>query len=157
MSSQFMTPKLLIATFLLPLGQLVVFVGVWSLALEIARATGISQRPDLAFGMTLHYGLILIGFLFQISSFPGILSSRRIHQWIAVLSCLAVWAYWMMPSFDSHPLRGPLFFLIGASLLLLGGGILAPRLRRWILKNPADTAAGQRQDVSNVHVSLESS
>ena len=131
-----MRPKLFAAAFVLSVIQWLCFIAIWSAAISRAQASGRAQRSDIGYGILITYGLILIGFLFLLSSGIGTISGKAFHRWFSVLGCLAIWSYWMIPSFSAYPFRGPVYYSTGCVILAFGTMIAAPLLHRKFTATP---------------------
>ena len=85
--------------------------------LHIARAFGRDLRPDIQYGITIHFST----WIFVVSAFaiPSslILARSRGLAAILLLAFLLVWSWLFLPSLSYHPLRGSLLFVLGVVLI----------------------------------------
>ncbi|TDU62544.1 hypothetical protein EI77_04645 [Prosthecobacter fusiformis] len=107
--------------------QIVIFFVSWSLMVKIARNLD-RFRPELFFGITLSYGAIGMVFLFVICGIVTSITKQARLYWSAIFLGLALWLAWLFPSFSSRPYSMPAFFMLGSTLLILGSGVVLPRL-----------------------------
>ena len=116
------------SALLATVAQVALFMGLWAVAFYTAKSQGRVGRSDIGFGITITYGVFLIGFLCLVSSLIATSSPKSFSKWIAVGLSTAIWSFWMIPSFDEHPYRAPIYFGIGCMVLVGGSIFLAPSI-----------------------------
>lgn len=107
--------------------QIVTFFVSWSLMVKIARDLD-RFPPALFFGIALYYGMIGMASLFVICGMVTAITKQARIYWSAIFLGLALWLVWLFPSFESRPYSMPAFFILGSTLLVLGSGVVLPRL-----------------------------
>lgn len=107
--------------------QIVTFFVSWSLMVKIARNLD-RFPPELSFGITLSYGAMAMASLFVICGIVTSVTKQARLYWSVIFLGLALWLAWLFPSFDSRPYSMPAFFMLGSTLLILGSGVVLPRL-----------------------------
>jgi|LakMenEpi03Aug12_release.lakeMendotaPanAssembly.Ray.scaffolds.fasta_scaffold354202_2 hypothetical protein len=120
----------LAAALIATVAQVASFLGLWAVAFYTAKSQGRLGRSDIGFDITVTYGVFLIGFLCLISSLIAATAPKKHFRWVAVGISTAVWSIWMIPSFDYHPYRGPVYFAIGCVVLMGGSIFLIPSIMR---------------------------
>lgn len=127
---RYITPSLFAASLALAALQVFLLIFIWDWLLHMASAQGRTMRGGVGFGLTVYYGgrSLCLGFL--IASPVAALTSRRAVGWAAIVSILILWSILILPALPSYPIRGTSFYLLGASLLLVGSGAIAPLLRK---------------------------
>lgn len=120
-----------LSTFFRTLGviilQIVTFFVSWSLMVKIARDLD-RFPPALFFGIALYYGMIGMASLFVICGIVTAITKQPRVYWSVIFLGLALWLAWLFPSFESRPYSMPAFFMLGSTLLVLGSGVVLPRL-----------------------------
>lgn len=107
--------------------QIVTFFVSWSLMVKIARDLD-RFPPALFFGIAVYYGMIGMASLFVICGIVTAITKQSRVYWSAIFLGLALWLAWLFPSFESRPYSMPAFFMLGSTLLILGSGVVLPRL-----------------------------
>lgn len=110
--------------------QILLFVFAWHWLVDAAVESGREQRGGVAFGVTVHYGVILIGCAFAIGSTVSAITSRSLIRWSTIGLLVAVWSLYVVPSLSSYPIRGSVFYSLGCLILVIGSGIIVPLLDR---------------------------
>ena len=106
--------------------QFLLFVLLWDAAVNHAASIGHGQRGGVAFGITVLLGAWSAGGMFLIGSIVGgLVQSFRI-RWSVFGALLAGWTSLLWSSLDSYPVRAGVFFALGASILVVGSGVIAP-------------------------------
>lgn len=120
-----------LSTFFRTLGviilQIVTFFVSWSLMVKIARDLD-RFPPALFFGIALYYGMIGMASLFVICGMVTAITKQARVYWSVIFLGVALWLAWLFPSFESRPYSMPAFFMLGSTLLILGSGVVLPRL-----------------------------
>lgn len=106
--------------------QVVVFFLCWDTAVTIAHDMGREQHGGVAFGLGVAYGAWLLSLMFLIGTSTSVLSERRALRWGTLALLVSFWVLWVWPSLANYPIRGSTLFLLGALILTLGSGFLAP-------------------------------
>lgn len=122
-----MSLRSIVATLAVVITQIAVFLYGWHFLVEAARSSGRFPR-ELAFGITLYYGTFIVLTTFVVCSLVTAITRRRRWYWRAILIGLALWLLWLWPSFDTRPIAGPSFFVLGAIVLILGSAMILPRI-----------------------------
>ncbi len=107
--------------------QTVTFFVSWSLMVKIARDLD-RFPPALFFGIAVYYGMIGMASLFVICGMVTAITKQPRVYWSVIFLGVALWLAWLFPSFESRPYSMPAFFMLGSTLLVLGSGVVLPRL-----------------------------
>ena len=118
--------------------QILLFHFAWQWLVGEAIESGRTAHVSISFGITLHYGAMLLGYLILVASGISIFAKTRAFRWKVIAAFLLVWLWWNAPSVPNYPIRSSAHFLLGSLILVTGSGILAPLAARAI------SAAGER-------------
>lgn len=113
--------------------QMVLFVSIWSWLVELAAESGREQRGGVAFGITVYYGVFILGFVCLVASMVSVTAQKRTTRCLVIAGCLIGWGLWIYPALSSYPIRGTVFLTLGALILIAGSGILLPFLVRVLI------------------------
>jgi len=100
---------------------------------ELAAESGREQRGGVAFGITVYYGVFILGFVCLVASVVSVMVRKQITRWLVIVGCLISWGLWIYPALSSYPIRGTVFLTLGALILIAGSGILLPFLVRVLI------------------------
>lgn len=116
----------IIAVILVAAIQTLLFVFIWDWIVAVATDFGREQRGGTAFGITVYYGAFVLGFTFLIASAVSAVTARNFTRWSVIGGLLVGWSAWVVPSLSSYPIRGSVYFFLGALILIFGSGIVVP-------------------------------
>ena len=116
--------------------QIVTFFVSWSLMVKIARDLD-RFPPALFFGIAVYYGMVGMASLFVICGIVTAITKQSRVYWSVIFLGVALWLAWLFPSFESRPYSMPAFFMLGSTLLILGSGVVLPRLLQPVRKVPS--------------------
>ena len=112
--------------------QIGAFIFAWKLLVSMAAAAGRVQRGGIGFGIMVHYSVYLFGLMCCVASGVAVFSSSVKVRWIAIGALLVGWGLWCAPILPDYPNRGSVFLALGAIILTIGSGLIAPWLNRKI-------------------------
>lgn len=118
----------IVGVFLVVVTQAITFRLLWNSMVTIARSHDRFPR-EIAFGITIHYGAIMVVGLFIACGLVSFLTSKIRLRWGAIFIGLLAWAIFLLPSLDSRPYAVIAFFALGAAILIVGTGFGVPYLR----------------------------
>ena len=125
--------KTAVAIFSVVAIQILLFVFIWYWLVDIAADSDREQRGGVAFGITVYYGAIILGFVFLVASVVSAVAHRRATRWLVIGGLLVGWILWTYPSLSIYPIRGSAYLSLGALILIAGSGILLPMLNRSLI------------------------
>lgn len=110
------------------ISQALIFLGGWALIASLGRSFG-RFPAELSFGLTIYFGALWIISIFVVCGALAYFMSSVTLRWGAIIVGLISWGIVLWPSFASRPYATPVFFTLGATLLIWGTGFVIPRLR----------------------------
>ena len=94
--------------------QVLFFVLIYEIAFNLIAEHGGYPRPDLGYGIQLHYSLYLLCLLCVINSTVKVTSSGfKLPSLIVALICTGVWVVVWLNTLGSHPYRTALAITAG--------------------------------------------
>ncbi len=125
-----MTGSKAIAITLVVVMQIFLFVFIWEWLVAGSTESGRGQRGGVGFGITVYYGAMILGCIFLIASLVSAIARRPLTRWLTIVGLMAGWSTWIVSSLSSYPVRGSVYFSLGALILIGGSGIVLPIMCR---------------------------
>jgi hypothetical protein len=123
--------------------QTIAFVVLWNWMVTIARSHDRFPR-EIAFGIGIHYGAMMMIALFIGCGIVAAFSSRPRLRWGAILGGLLAWVVLLSPALESRPFALPAFIVLGATILIVGTGFGVPYFRRLAIQVTARESIGEQ-------------
>lgn len=116
----------IVAAAVVVAAQVCMFAVIWDWFVARAVELGREQRGGVAFGLTVHYGAILFGPVSFFGSCLSVFARAERIRWLVLLSAACLWGWWTVPALPEYPIRGTVYVLLGAVLLMIGSGFVLP-------------------------------
>ncbi len=136
----------IVGVLLVMVTQTIAFVVLWNWI--VANARLYDRFPqEIAFGLTIHYGSIMIVGLFVACGLVAFLTSKPRLRLYSIFTGLFAWAFFLWPALDSRPYALPVFFALGATILIGGTGFGVPYFQGLSARIAASETNGEQNGV----------